>query len=150
MSNKKNICQDADQVLAKYIEELSVDTSHHRMLKQENKCGYGLAGVCCKLCSNGPCRLSPARPKGVCGADADTIATRNFLRQVAAGSGCYIHVVENAAKELRQVAKDRCPIKGQKTLHRLAKELGITGFSDWDIAGQIADQGSGGSEKTAG
>ena len=35
MSNKKNICQDADQVLAKYIEELSVDTSHHRMLKQE-------------------------------------------------------------------------------------------------------------------
>ena len=140
MSNKKNICQDADQVLEKYIEELSVDTSHHRMLKQENKCGYGLAGVCCKLCSNGPCRLSPARPKGVCGADADTIAARNFLRQVAAGSGCYIHVVENAAKELRQIAKDRCPIKGQKTLHRLAKELGITGFSDWDLAGQIADQ----------
>ena len=138
--SKKNICQDADQVLAKYIEELSVDTSHHRMLKQENKCGYGLAGVCCKLCSNGPCRLSPARPKGVCGADADTIAARNFLRQVAAGSGCYIHVVENAAKELRQVAKDRSPIKGQKTLYRLAKELGITGFSDWDMAGQIADQ----------
>lgn len=44
---------------------------------------------------------------------------------------------ENAAKELRSIAKDRSPIKGQKTLHRLAKALGITGYSDWEIADQI-------------
>ena len=138
MSRKQIICNDADKVLGKYIEGLSIDTSHHRMINQENKCGYGLEGVCCKLCSNGPCRLSPARPKGVCGADADTIAARNFLRQVAAGSGCYIHVVENAARELLKISEKRAPIKGVKTLERLSKILGVTGYSDWEKAGKIA------------
>ena len=102
MADKRAICPDADPVLEQFIEGLDVETSHHRMIQQENKCGYGLSGVCCRLCSNGPCRISPARPKGVCGADADTIAVRNFLRSVAAGSGCYIHVVENAARQLKK------------------------------------------------
>ena len=93
MDKKITICNDADKVLENFIKELDIETSHHRMINQENKCGYGLQGICCRLCSNGPCRISPARPRGVCGADADTIAVRNFLRSVAAGSGCYIHVV---------------------------------------------------------
>lgn len=139
MSRKEVICNDADKTLKCYIENLDLDTSHHRMIQQENKCGYGLDGVCCRLCSNGPCRLSPARPKGVCGADADTIVGRNFLRQVAAGSGCYIHVVENAAKELSKIAKTRAPIKGEKALNRLSDALGITGYSNWEKAGKIAD-----------
>lgn len=136
--SKKIICKDADKILENYIENLNIETSHHRMIQQENKCGYGLDGVCCKLCSNGPCRISPARPKGVCGADADTIVVRNLLRQVAAGSGCYIHVVENTAKELLKLAKKRAPIKGRKALERLASALEIAGYSDWDTAEKTA------------
>ena len=113
MNGKQKICNDADMSLKNYIECLDCNTSHHRMVNQENKCGYGLEGVCCRLCSNGPCRLSPARPKGVCGADADTIAARNFLRQVAAGSGCYIHVVETAAMVLADIAAKTAPIRGE-------------------------------------
>ncbi|MBP0058449.1 carbon monoxide dehydrogenase, partial [Anaerobutyricum soehngenii] len=102
---------------------------HHRMVKQQNKCGYGLQGVCCRLCSNGPCRLSPAKPKGVCGADADTIACRNFLRQVAAGSGCYTHVVENTARRLKEMAQE-LQAEGKKpkykdSVAKLAKILQI-------------------------
>ena len=104
MSDK--ICSSADKVLEVFLENAPMDTSHHRMVKQQNKCGYGLQGVCCRLCSNGPCRLSPAKPKGVCGADADTIACRNFLRQVAAGSGCYTHIVENTARRLKEMAQE--------------------------------------------
>ena len=100
------ICSSADKVLEVFLENAPMDTSHHRMVKQQNKCGYGLQGVCCRLCSNGPCRLSPSKPKGVCGADADTIACRNFLRQVAAGSGCYTHVVENTARRLKELAQE--------------------------------------------
>lgn len=139
MADKKVICSDADKTLEKFIEGLSSETSHHRMVIQENKCGYGLQGLCCRLCSNGPCRISPARPKGVCGADADTIAVRNFLRSVAAGSGCYIHVVENAAKQLSKAAAERAPLKGKAALDRLSKVLGVTGYSDWDKAGKIAE-----------
>ena len=47
------ICSSADKPLEKFLEQVPADTSHHRMVKQQNKCGYGLAGVCCRLCSNG-------------------------------------------------------------------------------------------------
>ena len=82
--------------------------------------------------------ISPARPKGVCGADADTIAARNFLRSVAAGSGCYIHVVENAVKQLEKAAKEKAPLKSGAALSRLAEALQITGRDDWEKAEKIA------------
>ena len=123
------ICSSADKVLEVFLENAPMDTSHHRMVKQQNKCGYGLQGVCCRLCSNGPCRLSPAKPKGVCGADADTIACRNFLRQVAAGSGCYTHVVENTARRLKELRRNyrqkarnqsiRIPLRNLQRFYRL-------------------------------
>lgn len=72
------ICPEIDHSLEQFICESKEEVSHHRMINQEVKCGYGLSGLCCKLCSNGPCRVSPKRPKGVCGADADTIVMRNF------------------------------------------------------------------------
>ena len=123
------ICSSADKPLEQFICDCGMDTSHHRMVKQQNKCGFGLQGVCCRLCSNGPCRLTPAKPKGVCGADADTIACRNFLRQVAAGSGCYTHVVENTAKRLKELALE-CKAKDGKmknkaSVARLADLLGV-------------------------
>ena len=46
------ICSSADKVLEVFLENAPMDTSHHRMVKQQNKCGYGLQGVCCRLCSN--------------------------------------------------------------------------------------------------
>lgn len=123
------ICQSADKPLQNFIENVSFDTSHHRMVVQQNKCGYGLSGVCCRLCSNGPCRLSPSKPKGVCGADADTIACRNFLRSVAAGSGCYTHVVENTAKRLKELAKNSLAenkkMKNKAAISKLASILEV-------------------------
>lgn len=135
----KAICPSADKVLETFLASRQEDHSHRRMVEQELKCGYGLSGLCCKLCSNGPCRLSKARPKGVCGADADTIAGRNFLRSVAAGSGCYTHVVENTAKRLKELAQARETIKGKDMLYHLCDELHITGSDDWDKALHLAE-----------
>ncbi|MCI5595362.1 MAG: anaerobic carbon-monoxide dehydrogenase catalytic subunit [Lachnospiraceae bacterium] len=137
MSQK--ICKDADKKLEAYIGQLSQEVSHHRMVIQQNKCGYGLAGVCCKLCSNGPCRLSSARPRGVCGADADTIVMRNFLRSVAAGSGCYIHVVENVAKQLKNMALAGMDFPGKETLERVSSMLEIQKETEQEKALAIAD-----------
>ena len=119
-------CKSADKQLEEYIRALPMETSHHRVDSQDTKCGFGLQGVCCRLCSNGPCRITPEAPKGICGADADTIVTRNFLRAVAAGSGCYIHVVENTAKNVRDIARSKGEIKGVDALNRLAEMLDIT------------------------
>jgi len=133
------ICKSADKKLENFITDLSVDTAFHRKDLQKLKCGFGLNGVCCKLCANGPCRITQDAPKGVCGANADTIAARNFLRTVAAGSGCYIHIIENTARNLKGVALAKGEIKGKKTLDRLCKMFKISAWNDHDKAAKVAD-----------
>ncbi|MDR2866899.1 MAG: anaerobic carbon-monoxide dehydrogenase catalytic subunit [Methanomassiliicoccaceae archaeon] len=137
-SNNK-ICKSADKELENFIVGLPVNTAFHRVDTQILKCGFGLQGICCKLCANGPCRITQDAPKGVCGATADVIAARNFLRTVAAGSGCYIHIVENAARNLKSIALAKGELKGKKALERLCAKFDIKGTNDHDKAVKIAD-----------
>lgn len=120
-----NTCKSADAPLEEFIRALPMQTSHHRVEDQSVKCGFGLAGVCCRLCSNGPCRITPEAQRGICGATADVIVARNFLRAVASGSGCYIHVVENTALCLKNTALSKGKIKSEHALQRLCELFGI-------------------------
>ena len=61
-------CESADKPLEGFIKNLPLETSHHRVEGQSTKCAFGLQGVCCRLCSNGPCRITPDAPRGICGA----------------------------------------------------------------------------------
>lgn len=134
-----NTCKSADKPLEEFIKGLPMETSHHRVDGQKTKCNFGLQGVCCRLCSNGPCRITPKSPRGICGANADTIVTRNFLRAVAAGSGCYIHVVENTALNLKNTAKTRGELKGIGALDKLCRVFGIEEKDDYVRAEMVAD-----------
>lgn len=134
-----NTCKSADKPLENFIRELPMETSHHRVDTQKTKCGFGLQGVCCRLCSNGPCRITPNSPRGICGANADTIVARNFLRAVAAGSGCYIHVVENTARNLKNTAKTKGELKGIHALDKLCSMFGIEEQDDYIRAEKVAD-----------
>ena len=134
-----SICMSADKKLENFIVGLPVDTAFHRVDTQILKCGFGLQGICCKLCANGPCRITQDSPKGVCGATADVIAARNFLRAVAAGSGCYIHIVENTARNLKALALAKGELKGIKTLERLCRMFDIKGTDNHDKAVKVAD-----------
>lgn len=129
----------ADKKLEGFIAELPMETSFHRVEPQEIKCGFGLQGVCCRLCSHGPCRISPDSPKGICGANSDVIVARNFLRAVSAGSGCYIHVVENTARNLRNTALVKGELKGLKALERLCALFGVSGADEYHKAVKVAD-----------
>lgn len=66
------------------MEQLGLDTSFDRFDKQQPQCNFGLAGICCRICHMGLCRITKKSPRGVCGADADLIVARNMLRAVAA------------------------------------------------------------------
>lgn len=134
-----NTCKSADKALEGFIAGLPLATSHHRVEGQQTKCGFGLQGVCCRLCANGPCRISPDAPQGICGADANTIVIRNFLRAVAAGSGCYIHIVENTALNLKNTALAKGNLKGLKTLDRLCGLFGVTETDNYAKALKVAD-----------
>lgn len=135
-----NTCASADKPLEGFIRNLPMETSHHRVEGQSTKCGFGLQGVCCRLCSNGPCRITPKAPRGICGATADVIVARNFLRAVASGSGCYIHIVENTALNVKKTAEIKGEIKGEKSLARLAEIFGVQGTDKWDTAKQVAQK----------
>ncbi len=134
-------CKSADKPLEEFIAGLPMETSHHRVDSQKTKCGFGLKGVCCRLCSNGPCRITPSAPRGICGATADVIVTRNLLRAVASGSGCYIHIVENTARNLKDTALSKGAIKGENALRLLVREFGLEESDDLHkMAGEVADK----------
>ena len=135
-----NTCASADKPLEGFIRNLPMETSHHRVEGQSTKCGFGLQGVCCRLCSNGPCRITPKAPRGICGATADVIVARNFLRAVASGSGCYIHIVENTALNVKKTAMEKGEIKGERSLKRLADAFGLQGKDKWETAQIVAEK----------
>lgn len=135
-------CKSADTCFGSYLEKRGdVNTAFDRLEEQAVKCGYGQHGLCCRLCSNGPCRITPDSTKGVCGATADTMVARNFLRSVAAGSACYLHVAESTAARLKSIASgiSPLPLRSEKSVDELALLLGIEGDGVKDKAGKIAD-----------
>ena len=82
----------ATQKMLARAQELGVETVFDRAVTMK-PCNIGNQGTCCKNCAMGPCRLPLPKDydegaderKGLCGATANTIAARNFLRMIAAG-----------------------------------------------------------------
>ena len=81
------ICEATSQMLEKAQRD-GVETAFDRAASMK-ACPIGADSACCKHCSMGPCRLNakdPYKKVGVCGADIDTIMSRNFARMVASGT----------------------------------------------------------------
>lgn len=100
-----------------------------RFEEQQPQCTFGLNGVCCKNCFQGPCRIIPEtkRMNGVCGADADVIVSRNLLRSAAAGATCHTDHAKEAVLALLKIAQGKAKaykIKDQAKLRLFAKLLG--------------------------
>ncbi|MCR4568303.1 MAG: anaerobic carbon-monoxide dehydrogenase catalytic subunit, partial [Pseudobutyrivibrio sp.] len=109
------------------MEQLGIDTTFDRFDAQKPQCNFGLAGVCCKVCNMGPCRITPKAPKGVCGADADLIVARNLLRAAAAGAaqhGMHAREVMLALKKAAEGELD-IPILGEQKIRSTAEAFGI-------------------------
>src|SRR5574341_1330053 len=95
--------EPAAQQLIIRAEEIGISTAFHRA---ENivPCNIGEAGMCCKLCGMGPCRLTKDGQTGVCGATLDTIQARNLIRSIAAGSAAHSDHGRDMAFTLKAVA----------------------------------------------
>jgi carbon-monoxide dehydrogenase catalytic subunit len=79
----------------------------------------------------GPCQTDPygnGPQYGVCGADADTIAARNFIRMIAGGAAAHSDHGRAVAETFIEVAKGNAPgyeIKDEQKLLALAMDFGI-------------------------
>jgi len=84
--DKYSIHTDAQDMLSIAKGE-NIETAWDRLADQEPQCGYCALGLSCRNCAMGPCRIDPfdeTGPKrGVCGADADIVVSRNLARSIA-------------------------------------------------------------------
>ncbi|MBO8138422.1 MAG: anaerobic carbon-monoxide dehydrogenase catalytic subunit [Desulfotomaculum sp.] len=106
-----------------------IETAFDRAAKMI-QCGFGSQGICCRLCLEGPCRISPngkGPQAGVCGANADTIAARNFYNHVIQGTASHVEHAREIAHALIETAEGHAPysIKDTEKLKNIAKGLGI-------------------------
>jgi len=128
MDPEKRSIDKASQEMIKRMDDAGHENAWDRFEAQSPQCGFGKSGVCCRICTMGPCRISKKAPLGVCGADADTIVARNFLRMVAAGTSAHSDHGRTVAEVFESAAKGTAPdyeIKDTKKLDTLAKELGV-------------------------
>lgn len=130
------------QELIEKAERDGVETMYDRKAAMKAQCGFGLQGVCCRICAAGPCRITPKTPLGLCGADEHVIVGRNFARMVAAGTAAHSDHARGIVHTMAIASRDgNYTIKDEAKLKNLAKEWGVeTEDRDiYDIAHEVAD-----------
>ncbi len=132
----------AQQMLIR-ADELGLSTAFTRA-EELAPCNIGGAGMCCKLCGMGPCRLTKDGQTGVCGATIDTIQARNFIRAIAAGAAAHSDHGRDMAFTLKAVAHGQAEgytIRDVAKLRIVAAKynIPIEGRAPEEIANDLAD-----------
>ena len=138
----------ATQQMIKHAQDLGIDTIFDRA-EQMKPCAIGMQGICCKNCSMGPCRLPLPKGgiegddtrKGLCGATANTIAARNFIRMVAGGASAHSDHGRSVAEVFMSAARketDAYQIKDIPKLMAVAEALNVD--TTVEVDGEVKDR----------
>lgn len=133
----------ATQEMLVRADELGLSTAFSRA-DELAPCNIGSAGMCCKLCGMGPCRLTKEGQTGICGATIDTVQARNLIRAIAAGAAAHSDHGRDMAFTLKAVANGQTEgyvIRDVAKLRTTAELYGvpIEGRAPEDIANDLAD-----------
>ena len=124
--------------------KVGADSWQQRAKNQTPHCGFGEAGTCCRICSMGPCRITPKAPSGICGCDVHGIVGRNYLRFTAGGSATHSDHGREIMHTLYQTREGgNYQVKDPDKLIRIAKEWGVEteGKDIYDLAHEVAEIG---------
>jgi carbon-monoxide dehydrogenase catalytic subunit len=147
MPRKREIAEystdPAAQEMLVRAEELGLETAFTRADKMV-PCNIGAAGMCCKQCGMGPCRLTKSGEVGVCGATLDTMQARNLTRAIAAGAAAHSDHGRDMAFLLKAVANGETEgysIRDVAKLRIVASkyDIPIEGRAPQEIANDLAD-----------
>ena len=142
-SPEESSIDPAAQELLKRAEELGLETAFSRA-DLMTSCNIGGAGMCCKNCGMGPCRLTKDGDVGICGATIDTIQARNLLRAISSGASAHSDHGRDMAFTLKAAANGEAEgymIRDVAKLRTLAEEYDIPteDRSPNEIANDLAD-----------
>lgn len=148
MSKKEYSIDPAVNYMIRVAREKGVETIWERYQAQLPQCGFGEAGVCCRNCLQGPCRIDPfgdGPQVGICGATADTIVARNLVRAIAAGTASHSGHAKHLAHVLKKSALGQAPdypVKDEAKLRSLAARLGLAveGKTTAELALEVAEK----------
>ena len=124
--------------------KVGADAWQFRVKNQTPHCKFGEQGICCRICSMGPCRITPKAPRGICGCDAHGIVARNYLKFTAGGSATHSDHGRSICHTLYCAAPDgNYKVKDPEKLIRIAKEWGVEteGKDIYDLAHEVAYMG---------
>ena len=142
-TNEERTSDPAAQEMLIRADELGLGTAFSRA-DDMAACNIGGAGMCCKQCGMGPCRLTKSGQVGVCGATLDTIQARNLVRSIAAGSAAHSDHGRDMAFILKATANNEVEgytIRDVAKLRNVASlyDIPIEGRSPNEIANDLAD-----------
>ena len=124
--------------------KVGADSWQQRVKNQTPHCGFGEAGTCCRICSMGPCRITPKAPRGICGCDVHGIVGRNYLRFTAGGAATHSDHGRQICHTLYQTKEGGSyQVKDPEKLKRIAHEWGIEteGKDIYNLAHEVAETG---------
>ncbi len=123
-----------------HLDECGVETIFDRLDSQQPQCGFGLRGLCCRMCQWGPCRITAKSPRGVCGRDMETIVTANLARAVAAGTSAQAIHAHEMILTLLAVSRGEIdlPLKGTDRLRDIGYGLNVAW--SWSPLEEIAEK----------
>lgn len=131
----------ASEVLTKTMEE-GVQTVWERFEKQKPSCKFCATGVSCQRCAMGPCRImGKDKNRGVCGADADIIVSRNLLAWIASGAAAHSDHGREVAETMLSAARGEATgyeISDPTKLRALVEEYGLQGDTESEMAENLA------------
>jgi len=107
----------------------NLDTIYERFAKQQPQCAFGAIGVCCTLCTDGPCQITRKAKRGVCGASSDLMVARNLLLKCSQGTAANVYHARNVARTLKAIGEGKSDyeIKDEQKLRQIASLFGIDG-----------------------
>lgn len=147
----KNVKRASDPAVLEMIEktqEKGIITAFDRAVAQQPQCQFGYKGTCCRFCMMGPCRVTAdtgPKSKGICGADAWTIAARSTGTMLLTGAAAHCEHARHIAHTVLEAAEGKAAdykITDPKKLAKVAKRQGIAteGKSDTQVAKELAEQ----------
>ena len=124
--------------------KVGADSWQMRVKNQTPHCKFGEKGICCRICSMGPCRITAKAPRGICGCDVHGIVGRNFLKFTAGGAATHSDHGREICHTLHCTKADgNYTVKDPEKLIRIAKEWGVEteGRDIYDLAHEMAEVG---------